>query len=295
MLWCWINIRQGTCPGRVDLGIISPVNTNPRRRTGLRRLPISWREILGLLAGLAICYGLIDYALINAPQYEAAASEQAQKKSEQVRTTQRTIPAGSDGSTKTVTVRVTGSSGERFSGNLSTLDGSHSLDGVVPVDYRVEVRADPVVADFLFATVQKADEDDKELSLQILDNGKVVKEGSTAVDHESVVSLVWSPQEHGPESTSSQEGTSAQSTEKAAPIGPSNDPAHTAAPSMGDGSTLTYQPNNCGAVGSNGCATQTVSPPNDPVAQQGSNQLLYPPNPLYSPSPIIPPNRSNPG
>jgi hypothetical protein len=245
--------------------------------------------------GVAICCGVIDYATATAPQYKAAASEQSQKKSEQARTTQRTIPAASDGSTKTVTVRVTGSSGERFSGNLSTLDGSHSLDGVVPVDYRVEVRADPVVADFLFATVQKAEEDDKELRLQILDNGKVVKEGSTAVDHESVVSLVWSPQERDHESTSTQEGTSAQSTEKATPISPSNDPAYTAAPSMVDGSAPTYQSGNCGAVGSNGCATQTVSPPNDPVAQQGSNQLLYPPNPTYSPSPIIPPNRSNPG
>jgi hypothetical protein len=147
------------------------------------------------------------------------------------------------------------------------LDGSRSLDGVVPVDYEVEVRVDPVSADFLFVTVQKADEDDKELRLQILDNGKVVKEGSTAVDHEGVVTLVWSPEEErAPESTSTQEGTSAQSTEKAAPIGPSNDPAPTApAPSTVDGSALTYQPNNCGAVSSNGCATQTVSSPNNPV------------------------------
>ena len=247
--------------------------------------------------GVAICCGVIDYATTTAPQYKAAASEQSQKNSQQARTSQRTTPAVSDGSTKTVTVRVTGFSGQRFSGNLNTLDGSRSLDGVVPVDYSVEARVDPVSADFLFVTVEKADEDDKELRLQILDNGKVVKEGSTAVDHEGVVSLVWSPEERAPESTSTQEGTSsAQTTEKAAPIGPSNGPAPTApAPSTVNGSALTYQPNNCGVVSSNGCATQTVSSPNNPVDQQGSNQLLYPPNPIYSPSPTITPYRSNPG
>jgi hypothetical protein len=193
----------------------SHANTNPRP-TGLRRLPISWREILGLLLGGAICCGIIGYTLTNAPRHHVAATGQP---------SQRSAPVVSDGNTKTVTLRVTGSSGARFSGNVNSLEGSHSLDGVVPADYRIEVRANPLVADFLYATVQKAVQDDKELRLQILDDGRVAKEGSTAVSHEDVVSLIWSPEERGAESTSPQETTSTHAPEKALPATPPNNAA----------------------------------------------------------------------
>lgn len=185
----------------------SRINTNPRR-TGLQRLPISWREIFGLLVGGTICCGLIGYALTSAPQYRVTAAEQP---------SQPTAPVASDGNTRTVTLRVTGSSGVQFSGSANSLEGSHTFDGVVPADYRVEVRANPLVADFLYATVQKAVDDGKELRLQILDDGRVVKEGSTAEARKGVVSLIWYPEERGAEATSPHEATSPQSAEKAAP------------------------------------------------------------------------------
>lgn len=187
---------------------------------------------------MGVCFGLIAYVSVN-QHYDLAALEQSQESSQQAQPSgQRTTPLSSSKDTKTVTLRVTGPSGERFSGYVNTLDGTRSLDGSTPVDYKVEVRADPLVADFLYATIQKAVEDDKDLNLQILEDGRVVREGSTSAAHEGVVSLIWNPEERPAEDTSTrvttQEGTqekslqgstSTQPLEKAAPAGsPNNAP-----------------------------------------------------------------------
>lgn len=160
------------------------------------RLQISWREILGLLIGLAICYGVIAYALTSASENRETASEQPEARPPQSEATQQpsTAPPSSGGDKIKVTIRVTGSTGERFSGEFSTLGSSRSVAGVAPTDYELEARIDPNRSDFVRATVEKTAENDHELKLQILYNGNVVKSASTT-EPLGVVGAVWSPRE----------------------------------------------------------------------------------------------------
>ncbi len=167
---------------------------------------LSWREILGLLIGLAISYGVITYALTNAPENRETASEQTQTKTQQGVTTQQTTPLVSASETRTVILRVTGSNGQRFSANYGTLDASRSVDGVAPADYEVRVRTDPLSADSVSAMIWKTTGDSKELTVQLIDNGRVVKENSTTKEHDSAY-IRWSPNEQQPGGTTMQEGT----------------------------------------------------------------------------------------
>jgi hypothetical protein len=96
-----------------------------------------------------------------------------------------------------LSIRVTGSVDEQFSGQFSTLEATRPVAGVAPTDYRLETRDDPNVADFVFVTVAKTLDNDHELRVQILDDGKAVKEGSSTKPY-GVVSLTWSPDEQKP-------------------------------------------------------------------------------------------------
>jgi hypothetical protein len=156
-------------------------------------LRISWREILGLLTGLAVCYGVVAYALTNPP--EEPAPEQNKARPQQSETKQQPTTTSSSGGDKIkVTIRVTGSTGEPFSGEFRTLDLSRSVTGVTPTDYELQARADPLLADFVFVSVAKTSVNNRELRLQILYNGKEVKSGSTTQPY-GVVGLTWSPNE----------------------------------------------------------------------------------------------------
>ncbi len=162
---------------------------------------ISWREILGLLIGLAICYGVISYALVSAPQYREKASERTEARTQQSETRQKTappaitpLPTPPPVETKTVTIRVTGYIGAPFSGQLGTLDSSYPVAGAVPRDYLFEVRADSLSARSFFATIRKTARDSNVLTVQILDEGEVVRTQSTTEAY-GAVSLTWSPGE----------------------------------------------------------------------------------------------------
>jgi len=159
-------------------------------------LRITWREVLGLLIGVAICYGLFSYAVHYAPQLREAASERTQEEDSRRggETSQRasTTPASSDEATKTVVVRVTGTTGESFGINYGNLSSSQSDEGTLPADYEVQVRTDPSSGDYVNATAWKTTGDSRELKLQILDNGKVVSEGSTTKDY-GATGVRWSP------------------------------------------------------------------------------------------------------
>src|SRR5947209_8105486 len=160
-------------------------------------MPVSWREILGLVMVLVICSGIVSYALTNVSQNREIASSEQTGKSQEQAANQRpaTTPSSSSSEDKkTLTIRVTGSTGEQFSGQFSTLDASHPVAGVAPIDYKIEARTDPMVADFIFVTVAKTAANSHQLSLQILDNGRALKSGSTT-DPYGVVSLTWSPNE----------------------------------------------------------------------------------------------------
>ena len=172
---------------------------------------ISWLEILGLLIGVAISYGVLSYAIANAPQNRETASEQTQPRTQQGGAKQRTTPTVSDGETKTVVVRVTGFKGEPFSANYGTLDSSRSVDGVAPMDYEVRVRTGPLLGDSVSATAWKTTGDSKELKVQIVDNGKVVKESSTTEDYGAAY-VRWSPNERPPGGATT--GTTTPGTEK---------------------------------------------------------------------------------
>ena len=162
---------------------------------------ISWREVLGLLIGVAICYGLFSYAVIHAPEIREAASERTKEEDAQRgEAEQRTTPEASNEDTKTVTVRVTGSSGEQFGANYGNLRSSQTVEGVVPADYEVQVHTDPSSGDYVTATAWKTSGDSKELKVQVLDKGTVVKEGSTTKDY-GAAGVRWNPNEPPPAET----------------------------------------------------------------------------------------------
>ena len=161
---------------------------------------ISWREVLGLLIGLAVCYGVLSYAIANAPQNREVASEQPREDSGQSETKQQTTPAVSAGDMKTVTVRMTGSRGSPFGANFGNRNSSRSVEGVAPADYEVRLSTDPRSGDYVSATVWKTTGDSKELKVQIVDGGRVVSENSTTEDY-GVTGVRWDPNQPQPGET----------------------------------------------------------------------------------------------
>ena len=114
---------------------------------------ISWREVLGLLIGLAVCYGVISYALTSAQERETA-SKQAQESTQQETTDQRTTPAA-DENTKALTLRVGGRTDQPFGANFGNLSSSRSVEGRAPADYEVRINTDPGSGDYITATAWK--------------------------------------------------------------------------------------------------------------------------------------------
>ena len=159
----------------------------------MRGLGISWREVLGLLIGLAVCYGVISYALSSAQERETA-SKQTQESTQQEATDQRTTPAAADENTKTLTLRVGGLTGQPFGANYGNLSSSYAVEGRAPTDYELRVNTDPGSGDYVTATAWKTTGDSNELKVQLLDNGSVIRESSTTKDY-GVASVRWSPGE----------------------------------------------------------------------------------------------------
>ncbi|MDX6382316.1 MAG: hypothetical protein QOI57_3340 [Rubrobacteraceae bacterium] len=78
------------------------------------------------------------------------------------------------GDTKPVTIRVTGTPGVPFLGAYCA-NSCGSLEGVTSQDFVVEGRT----GDLVTANVQKQDEGNQELRLQVMVDGQVVQEQST--------------------------------------------------------------------------------------------------------------------
>ena len=173
----------------------------------IARLRISWREILGLLIGLAMCYGVFYYAITYGPQIRADIATQDREEGAQQGATERerTNSSATEGDKK-VTVRITGASGESFGANMGNLRSSQSVEGLVPADYEVQVSTDPRTGDYVSATAWKTTSDRKELKVQILEDGRVVKEDSTTKDY-GATGVRWSPNERQPEGGKTTEGT----------------------------------------------------------------------------------------
>ena len=184
---------------------------------GRRGLGIGWREVFGLLIGVAVCYGVISYAALLASQGQdrGTASEQTRENTQPGRVELRTDPSvlyedTSEGKPKKVTVRVKGAAGEPFGLIYGNLLSSRSVEGVVPEDYEVVVRTDSGSGDYAWAEAWKTAGNSKELRVQILDDsGKAIREWSTTEDYGSAY-VRWSPNEREPpsgETTSASEGT----------------------------------------------------------------------------------------
>lgn len=164
---------------------------------------MSWREVLGLLVGLAICYGVMSYALTNGLQNRETASEQT--KPERSTAEQRTSPPSptttpspppSPTDTRTITIRITGFNGEPFTGELGTSGSVQPVTGNILTDYELEVRTGPP-ADSVFATIRKTSANNNVLTVQIVD-GSTVLRGVSTTDPYGVASLTWSPDEQQP-------------------------------------------------------------------------------------------------
>lgn len=170
---------------------------------------ISWREVLGLLIGLAVCYGVISYALTSAQERETA-SKQTEESTQREATDQRTTPAAPE-NTRTLTIRVGGLTGQSFGANFGNLSSSRSVEGRAPADYEVQVSTDPGSGDYVTATAWKTTGDSNELKVQLLDEGKVIKESSTTKDY-GVVAIRWSPGEPQSGETTTPEKKAAEYT-----------------------------------------------------------------------------------
>ena len=100
------------------------------------------------------------------------------------------------GTTETITVRVTGTEGLRFTGTISTLDGSRSVEGTVPEEYETEIQSGTRSFDYVSGAFSRDFEDDKEgtLKVEIVSDGRVVEEAETDARAGSVT-VNWSPNE----------------------------------------------------------------------------------------------------
>ncbi|MEJ7871565.1 MAG: hypothetical protein WKF67_04850 [Rubrobacteraceae bacterium] len=144
---------------------------------------IGWREILGLLIGLGLCYVILDYALTNAPQNREAASEQTSEETESGETKKQSTPETSNENTRAVTVRVTGSYGQPFGANYGNLSSSRSVEGVIPAEYEARVSSSSSSGDYVSATAWKTTGDTRELRVQLVIDGTVVRDSATAEDY----------------------------------------------------------------------------------------------------------------
>ena len=160
---------------------------------------ISWREVLGLLVGLAICYGVMSYALTYGLQNRETASEGTETRLDRTTSEQRTTPApptttpsppSSPSGTRTLTVRVTGFNGEPFSGVLGTSDSTQPVTGTVLTDFELQVRTGPPT-DSVFATIRKTAGNNNALTVQVVDGSTVLTGESTSAPY-GTVSVAWS-------------------------------------------------------------------------------------------------------
>ena len=98
--------------------------------------------------------------------------------------------------TETVTVRVAGTEGLRFTGEIATLDGSRSVEGTVPEEYEARIETGRRDFDYVSAFFSRNLEDEGEgtLRAEIVSGGEVVEEAETSARAGSV-NVNWSPNE----------------------------------------------------------------------------------------------------
>lgn len=105
------------------------------------------------------------------------------------------VPKDESGTAKAL-VRVTGTEGLKFTGNVGTLGGTRSVEGEIPQEYEVQVRTGEMDFDSITAFFSKdfLDETEGTLRVEIVYEGQVVKQSETRAQAGSVT-LNWSPTE----------------------------------------------------------------------------------------------------
>lgn len=105
------------------------------------------------------------------------------------------VPKDESGTAEAV-VRVTGTEGLKFTGNVGTLGGSRSVEGTIPKEYEVQVKTGELDFDSVTAFFSKdfLDETEGTLRVEIVYEGQVVKQSETSAQAGSVT-INWSPSE----------------------------------------------------------------------------------------------------
>lgn len=156
----------------------------------------TWRKVAVGCGGLAVLGVLLFVTLLVGIAIGARTGEQQNARpTPPPPTSTEPTPADEEG-TATVLVRVTGTEGLKFTGNIGTLDGSRSVEGTVPQEYEVQVETGPLDFDSVRAYFSRdfLDETDGTLGVEIVYEGKVVKQSETSAQAGSV-SVNWSPGE----------------------------------------------------------------------------------------------------
>jgi hypothetical protein len=106
--------------------------------------------------------------------------------------------AAGNGGMKTAIVKVGGTPGMRFSGDIGNLDTTRSVDGVTPAQYPVKFSTDTWDMDSVYVTFYKemnanAKYPPGTLTAQIVVDGKVVQQSSSSA-RDGYVDITWSPE-----------------------------------------------------------------------------------------------------
>ena len=128
----------------------------------------------------------------NPPADQAAKPEQPSGDEEEAK------QAAGGGGMKTAVVKVGGTPGMRFSGNVGNLDTSRSVDGVTPAQYEVKFSNDTWDLDSVYVSFYKemnanANYPPGTLEVQIVVDGEVVQEASSSA-RDGYVDITWSPE-----------------------------------------------------------------------------------------------------
>jgi hypothetical protein len=133
----------------------------------------------------------------NSPTDQAAEPDQ-EKRQQPSGDEEEANQAAGDGGMETAIVKVGGTPGIRFSGDVGNLDTTRSVDGVTPAQYEVKFSNDAWDLDSVYVSFYKemnanANYPPGTLEVQIVVDGEVVQEASSSA-RDGYVNITWSPE-----------------------------------------------------------------------------------------------------
>jgi hypothetical protein len=179
----------------------SPPPSQQAEATSSGRGKIAGRLFVGcLVVAFALFALFVAVAIVggvggNSPSNQAADPDKQQQPSGDKKESKQA--AGGNGKMKTAIVKVGGTPGMRFSGDVGNLDTSRSVDGVTPAQYEVKFSSDTWDMDSVYVSFYKETDANFNypqgtLSVQIVVDGKVVQQSSSSA-RDGYVDITWSP------------------------------------------------------------------------------------------------------